>query len=254
MFHNDSSVYIFLQTPEPSTQSTGQKERPNLSLNLKSIDLRADCQKSTPGPTTASILKKIETVAPDLKEIFTHINDSHPHASGTDQLDSHLPSLESTAVSNVSIDNLFDECFKTASSRRLHLNVSPSLANKDQSLETPALNLVSPVKGPNLLNPKTLSCDPASSNNANSSGDINGEKNNTLPSRKRGRPPKTVTKSSAHENDSCHNDNESKKLRDRERNRQAAINYRRNQKDWVREISTRVRLLEDKNATLEVSR
>lgn len=257
------SVFLSLQTPEsPFTQSTGQKERPNLSLDLKSIDLRGDCHKSTPGPTTASILKKIETVEPDLKEIFPHINDNHAHTSGTDQLDTHVSPSESTAVSNVSIDNVFDEYFKNASSQRLHLNVPPSVANKDQSLETPAIKLVSPSKGPNLLNAKTLTCDPSSVNNSNNCGDIteevtpnnNNNNNHALPSRKRGRPPKAVTKSSAHESDSCDNDSESKKLRDRERNRQAAINYRRNQKDWVREISARMRLLEDKNVTLEVSR
>lgn len=222
---------------------------------MRSIDLRADCQKSTPGPTTASILQKIEKVAPDLKEIFSHINDTHTHASGSDQLNTHLSSLDSTAVSNVPDHNLFDECFKTASSQRLHLNVSPSLASKDQSLETPALNLVSPMKGPNLLNAKTLTCEPSSINDANNCSDINEEKdnNNTSSPRKRGRPPKIVTKSSTHSNNGCLNDNESKKLRDRERNRQAAINYRRNQRDWVREISTRVRMLEAKNVTLEVS-
>lgn len=246
MTHVSSS----LQTSDQAfTQSATTKERPNLSLNLKSISLRLDCQTSTPGPSTAAILKKIENVEPDLKEIFPHIQESHPQ-NVLETLDSHLHTPETTAAPESSMENLFDECFKNASTRRLHLTVPTSAINKDQSLETPALNIISPIKGPNLLTQRPPNPQPSSVNHVHS--DINDEKDvNSPPRRKRGRPPKAATEQLTNEANCSMNDNESKKSRDKERNRLAAINYRRNQKDWVREISARVRLLEDKNATLE---
>lgn len=244
------------------SQSTSQKRRASLSLRPLKLDsippIVRNGQTTHPKPvtpSTAMVLKVFQNTAPEVEEIVKEIqcNVSKPIENPPEL------NIESPAVFSVftpTFNNPFEKAFENASAHPPRLPVSPMAEhnNKEtESLNTPSISLstVSPLKllkDNNFHPPSSLSQANAHSVtlecNANANNQSQDQNNAQVKRPRRGRPPKQQPTNES-------NEGESKKNL-KERNRLAALKHREGRKKWANELSARVRVLEDRNAILEV--